>query len=346
VKKREITIAGRLVGENHKPLVIAEIGINHNGEFQKAVRMIEDAARAGCECVKLQCHIVDDEMIYNEVIPENATESIWQMMRRCAIDESQEQKLKAHVENKGMIFLSTPFSRAAVDRLEAMGVLAYKIGSGECNNLPLVDYIASFGKPIILSTGMNDLDSVIRSVAILEKHGVAYALLHCTSIYPTPFDKVRLGAMVEMMNRFPLAPVGISDHSMGNYACFGAVALGASILEKHFTSDKIWPGSDISISINPEELKDLIRGTEAIYLARGGSKEVLEGEAPCIAFAFSCVVTTRFVYAGETFGPDNVWVKRPGTGEILAADYKNVLGQKAVRDLKKDTQLSWKDVTT
>lgn len=343
--KREITIAGRPVGEDYRPLIIAEIGINHNGEFHKAVRMIEDAARVGCECVKLQCHIVDDEMIYNEVVPGNANETIWAMIRRCALDESQEIELKALVENKGMIFLSTPFSRAAADRLQAMGVSAFKIGSGECNNLPLIDHIASFGKPIILSTGMNDLNSVARSAAILERRGVPYALIHCTSMYPTPYDKVRLGAMLEMINRFPGVPVGISDHSLGNYTCFGAVALGASILEKHFTSDKIWPGSDVPISINPEELEDLIRGAEAIHLARGGSKEVLEGEAPCISFAYSCVVATRPILAGETLDPDNIWVKRPGTGEILAAEYEKVLGQKAVRDLDKDTQLSWKDVT-
>lgn len=342
--KREITIAGRPVGDDYKPLIIAEIGINHNGEFHKAVRMIEDAARVGCECVKLQCHIVDDEMIYNEVVPGNATETIWRMMRRCAMDESQELELKTLVEDKGMLFLCTPFSRAAADRLETMGVLAYKIGSGECNNLPLIEHIASFGKPIILSTGMNDLASVARSVAVLERRGVPYVLLHCTSMYPTPYDKVRLGAMVEMMERFPGVPVGISDHSLGNYVCFGAVALGASILEKHFTSEKTWPGSDVPISINPEELEDLIRGAEAIHLARGGSKEVLEGEAPCIAFAYSCVVTTKPVHAGEAFGPDNIWVKRPGTGEILASDYSAVLGRIAARYLGKDTQLSWKDV--
>ncbi|MGE4505772.1 MAG: N-acetylneuraminate synthase family protein, partial [Desulfovibrionaceae bacterium] len=324
--------------------VIAEVGINHNGEFDKAVRMIEDAAAAGCECLKLQCHVVSDEMVYNEVVPGNASESIWNMMNRCSLDEVQERELMQLVRDKGMIFLSTPFSRAAADRLEAMGVCAYKIGSGECNNLPLIEHIAGFGKPVLLSTGMNDLESVSRSVEVLEASGVEYALFHCTSMYPTPYDKVRLGAMVELMERFPSVPVGLSDHSLGNYTCFGATALGASLLEKHFTSDLSWPGSDIPISITPEGLKDLIVGSRAIFEASGGSKQVLEEEGPCIAFAYSCVVAIKDICEGDELGPDNIWVKRPGTGEIRAAEYKSLFGRRATRPIAHDEQLGWEDI--
>src|SRR3954469_22695187 len=185
-----LTVAGRKVGREYPPLVIAEIGINHEGSFDKAVTMVEAAARAGCECVKFQAHVIEDEMIPNDVIPGNAKESIWDIMKRCALSEKEEKRIKAYVESKGMIFMCTPFSRAAADRLERMGVLAYKIGSGECNNYPLVRHIAAFGKPVILSTGMNDIDSVRPSVDILRAAAVPFALLHCTSMYPTPHSKV------------------------------------------------------------------------------------------------------------------------------------------------------------
>ena len=159
---------------------------------------------------------------------------------------TEECSLKARVESQGMLYLSTPFSRAAADRLERMGVPAYKIGSGECNNYPLIRHIAAFGKPVILSTGMNDLDSIEPAVAILRDARIPYALLHCTSMYPTPYDKVRLGALSDLRARFPDAVLGLSDHSIGNYTCLAAVALGARVLEKHFTSDKSWPGPDIA----------------------------------------------------------------------------------------------------
>jgi len=164
-----IEIAGRVIGKNYPPFVIAEIGINHDGDVRKAVRMIDDAKKAGCECVKFQTHILSAEMIPNTVIPGNATESIWDIVKRATLLVEQERFLKEYVEKKGMIFLSTPFSKEAADRLEALDVPAYKIGSGECNNYPLVQHIANFGKPIILSTGMNDIQSVFPAVEIMRK---------------------------------------------------------------------------------------------------------------------------------------------------------------------------------
>jgi N-acetylneuraminate synthase len=213
---------------------MAEIGINHEGNFEKAIQMVDDAARAGCECVKFQCHVIDDEMIPNSVVPGNAEETIWEIMSRCALPEADDVRLKKYVEDSGMIYLSTPFSRAAAERLERMGVPAYKIGSGECNNYPLIRHIAAFGKPVILSTGMNDIRSVEPAVAILRQANVPFALMHCTSMYPTPYDKVRLGALRDLAAAFPDAVLGLSDHSLGNYTCFAAVPLGASILEKDF----------------------------------------------------------------------------------------------------------------
>lgn len=341
---KSIKIQDRIIGRGHKPLVIAEIGINHEGDYKKAEKMVYDAHAAGCECVKFQCHVVEDEMIPNTVVPGNTTETIWDIMNRCSLTEAEERNLKRLTESLGMIYLSTPFSRAAANRLENMGVVAYKIGSGECNNYPLLQHIAGFGKPIILSTGMNDMQSIKMAVDIFEKAGVQYGILHCTSLYPTPYEKVRLGAIAELLENFPNAVVGLSDHSVGNWTCFGAVALGASILEKHFTSDKSWPGPDIPISINPTELKDLIKGSNSIFLASGGNKTILDDEQVTIDFAYACVVSIKEIKKGEAFTEENIWVKRPGTGEIKAIDYESLLGKIAQRDIEKDTQISISDI--
>jgi len=337
-------IVGRTIGAEYPPLVIAEIGINHEGNFQKALRMVDDAAAAGCECAKFQSHVIEDEMIPNDVVPGNATESIWDIMKRCALSEGEEIELKRYVEAKGMIYLCTPFSRAAAVRLEKLGVAAYKIGSGECNNYPLIRHIAAYGKPVILSTGMNDLESVAPAVEILRQACVPFALLHCTSMYPTPYEKVRLGALADLAERFPDAVVGLSDHSMGNYTCFASVALGARILEKHFTSDKSWPGPDVPISIDPRELRELIEGSRAIHAALGGGKGILAEEKPTIDFAYACVVSIREIPAGAALTMENVWVKRPGTGEIKAVHFDSLLGRKTKRAIPVNVQLRWDDV--
>lgn len=340
----EFQIQGRRIGPDQPPLVIAEIGINHEGSIDKAIQMVDDAIAAGCECVKFQSHIVDDEMIPNDVVPGNATESIWDIMVRCSLTESEERQIKAYVEHKGAIYLCTPFSRAAAIRLESLGVAAYKIGSGECNNYPLVRHIAAYGKPVILSTGMNDLASIRPSVEILRSAGVPFALMHCTSMYPTPYDKVRLGALKTLQDEFPDAVVGLSDHSLGTYTCLAATALGASVLEKHFTSDKSWPGPDVPISIDPPQLRDLIEGSRAIHEAMGGTKEILAEEQPTIDFAYASVVTIRALNAGEALGPDSIWVKRPGTGEIPAAQYESLFGRRVRQAIPADTQLRWSDL--
>lgn len=343
VHKQIININGRKIGSDYDPFIIAEIGINHGGNIGKACKMIDAAYKAGCECIKFQTHIIEDEMIPNNVIPGNAVESIWDIIKKCSLTEDEEFKLKKYTESKGMIFLSTPFSRAAADRLEKFKVSAYKIGSGECNNYPLIEHIAKFGKPVILSTGMNNLKSIGKAVEILDRYKAPYAILHCTSIYPTPYEKVRLGSLKEIRLKFSRAVIGLSDHSKGIYTCLGAVALGASILEKHFTAEKSWSGPDISISITPEELKELIIGSRAIHKALGGKKQILEEERQTINFAYACVVAIQDINKGDKLSKKNIWVKRPGTGEIKAEHFSKLLGKKAKRNIKKDAQIRWND---
>ncbi len=344
VSQREIIIAGRPVGDAHVPLVIPEIGINHGGKIDRAIKMIDDVAAAGGECVKFQAHGVDDEMIPNDVIPGNSTRSIWDIIDECTLTPDEELRCKKHAESLGLIYLSTPFSREAADRLANFGVEAFKIGSGECNNIPLIRHIAKYHKPIIVSTGMNDAKSIQRTVEALEEEGAEFALLHCTSMYPTPYESVRLGSITQLRETYPNTVVGISDHTLSNLPALAAVALGASIIERHFTSDKSWVGEDISISIDPSGLKELIDGSKIVHAASGGSKTVLPGEQPTIDFAYASVVSISQINAGDVLTDQNIWVKRPGTGEILAFDFNQVVGKRATRSIGRGEQLKWTDV--
>lgn len=336
-----------MVGPSYPPLIIAEIGINHEGDMDKCIKMIEDAKVAGCEVCKFQSHVIEDEMIpeAKKVIPGNTDVSIWEVMERCALSEESERVLKERVESLGMVFLSTPFSRAAADRLESMGVCGYKIGSGECNNYPLVKHIASFGKPVILSTGMNDIDTITPSVEILRAAKVPFCLMHCTSIYPTPYDKVNLRALDVMADAFPDAVLGLSDHSKGIWTCVGACARGAVVLEKHYVSDKSWPGPDVDVSIDPRELRDLNFASKAVWEAsKGKEKCIFPEEQVTIDFAYSCVVSVAPIKAGEIFSMDNIWCKRPGTGEIKAKHFDGILGKKATCDIPAHVHIKWDDI--
>ncbi|TDT51972.1 N-acetylneuraminate synthase [Fonticella tunisiensis] len=341
-----IQIGNRRIGEDYKPLVIAEIGINHEGSLEVAKKMVDAAYSVGAEIIKHQTHVIEDEMSKEakKVIPGNTDVSIYDVMKRCALNEEDEIALKEYVESKGMIYLSTPFSRAAADRLERMGVLAYKIGSGECNNYPLIEHIASFGKPMIVSTGMNDIESIRKTVNILEKYNIQYALLHCTNLYPTPPHLVRLGGMLELQKAFPNAVIGLSDHTVNNNASLAATALGASILERHFTDSKDRPGPDIVCSMDPEELKQLIDGSAEIAQMRGGKKEAAPEEKVTIDFAFATVVAIKDLKAGDVLTKENIWVKRPGTGEIKAEFYNSLLGKRIKRDIAYDEHLRWDDI--
>ncbi|MDQ5928955.1 MAG: hypothetical protein QG594_733 [Bacteroidota bacterium] len=341
-----IEIAGRKIGPDYPPLVIAEIGINHEGSLVVAKQMVDAAHRAGAEVVKHQTHIVADEMsgAAKKVIPGNATISIYEIMERCALNETDELELKNYVESKGMIFISTPFSRAAANRLKKFDILAYKIGSGECNNYPLLEHIATFGKPVILSTGMNTIESIAKAVAIFDKHQVPVALLHTTNLYPTPIHLVRLGAMTAMHQAFPQKVFGLSDHTLNNNACLGAVALGASILERHFTDYMQRTGPDIVCSMDEQTTKELIVGTNEIWQMRGGLKAPAQEEQVTIDFAFATVCAIATIKKGDTLTQENIWVKRPGTGKILAEHFNSILGKKATRDIENDEQLTWEDI--
>lgn len=330
------------VGAGAEPLVIPEMGINHEGSLATAKLITDAAARAGARILKHQTHVVEDEMSHaaKKVIPGNTDVSIYEVMERCALSEEEEWELKQYVESKGMVFLSTPFSRAAADRLERFGVLAYKIGSGELNNYPLIRHIASFGKPMIVSTGMNDIPAIRKAVDILEEAKVPYALMHTTNLYPTDPKLVRLGAMQEMMQAFPGVPVGLSDHTTTNTACIAAMALGAAAVERHFIDVMDRPGPDVVCSMDEQACAELIRAAKDVPKMLGGRKEAAAEEQVTIDFAFATVVSIRPIRAGEAFTRENLWVKRPGKGGIPAEEYEGILGKKAAKDIENDTQLT------
>ena len=339
-------IGNREIGPAHPPLVIAEIGINHGGSLEVAKGMVLAAHRAGCEMVKHQTHFVDDEMTEEakQIFPPNADVSIWEVMARCALSKDDEIALKAYAESLGMIYISTPFSRAAADFLNEIGVPGYKIGSGECDHVPLLRHIARFGKPIIMSTGMQSIDSLRASVAVLDEAGIDYALLQCTNLYPSPPEIVSLGGINELRAAFPRAVIGFSDHSIGPSMALASVALGACILERHFTDSRYREGPDISCSMDPAELRFLIDRSREIHTALRNPKRRTGPEEAVYRFARGSVVAERELPAGHVIGEADIWARRPGSGEIAVADFYQVVGARTKRPLKRNQQLKWADL--
>ena len=345
-KNNFIKIKNRLIGDNYEPLIIVEIGINHNGKLSTAKKLVDAAYKSGAEVIKHQTHVVDDEMTEEAkyIIPSHTKESIYDIIKKCSLSEKDEFELMNYVKKKGMIFISTPFSKKAVDRLVKFKIPAFKIGSGECNNYPLIEYVSKFKKPVILSTGMNSIKSIYPSVKILRKHKIKYALLHCTNIYPTPSNLIRLDCIRVLKKHFPDAVIGLSDHSKTIYPCFGAIALGARIIEKHFTDTKNRKGPDISASMDKNEFKILKTGIREIFNAKGSNKEPLKQENSTINFAYASIAATKNILKGQKLSKKNIFPRRPGIGDYLAKDYKKLIGKIANTNIKNNTLIKKKNL--
>jgi len=346
MNKPAFEIGRRKVGREYPPLVVAEIGINHGGSLDVAIAMADAAIDAGAEVIKHQTHIIEDEMSNEakDTIPGNSDISIHQIMCECALDEVDESQLLQHISSRGATFMSTPFSRLALKRLKRFGVPAIKVGSGECNNYPFVKECCSLGVPIILSTGMNSIESVKPAVEIIRKARLPFALLHCTNIYPTPQELVRLNCIEDLEREFPDAVCGLSDHTDNPYACIGAVALGASILERHFTDSKNRVGPDISCSMDPAEFRQLKFGAERVWMSLGGGKGICEEEKVTANFAFSSVVALRNLRSGEILDRTNIFPMRPSGGDFGPGDYESLLGRRLLLDVEKGAQLRFQDL--
>lgn len=318
--------------------IIAEAGINHDGDLGRARELVEAAAETGVDAIKFQTHFAEDEMLASEASADYLKETLYDLMVRMELTLEQHVELKELAESKGLTFLSTPFSRRAVELLEQVGIVGYKIGSGELTNLPFLGYVAKTGKPMLISTGMSSYQEVERSVAFLKERGTPLAVFNCTSMYPTPPEKVRLPMITAFQKSFGL-PIGLSDHSATNYSAFAAVALGAKMVEKHFTVSREWPGPDQPSSIEPVELKDLVEGIRSIEKASQlGQKEILPEEKPLTEIFRESVVAWTDIPEGATLTEENIWVKRPGKG-IPASEYFTVLGKKTTKALMKNEPL-------
>lgn len=334
------------IGNGNPPRIIAEIGINHNGSLEEAKHLVKLAVSAGADIIKHQTHIVEDEMTAEakNVFPPNDSRSIWQIMADCSLSMEDEINLKKYTESLGAIYISTPFSRRAANFLDEINVPAFKIGSGELSNTPLLRHIASFGKPIILSTGMHSLQEVSNAVKILEMAKVEFCLLECTNLYPSPPENVSLRGITELKKQFPKIPIGFSDHSIGPYMAIASVGLGAVIIERHFTDTKYREGPDIVCSMDPAELLLLKEQSKQVFIASTNKKERTKDEEKVFKFARSSIVADRDIAAGLVISEHDIWARRPGTGPIPGTSFDDLVGKKATRYIKRGEFIKWNDV--
>ena len=337
-----LRIGERSIGSGHPCLVIAEAGINHNGDARLAAELVDAAAEAGADAIKFQTHFPEHEMLRDGRTAAYVGESLFDLLSRTALTREAHVELRDRARTKGLIFLSTPFSREAADFLETIGVPAFKTGSGELTHLPLQQHIARKGRPMIISTGMSTPDEIERAVRTVREAGAPFALMHCTSTYPTPFAHVQLGFLGRLQQTYGV-PVGLSDHTLGSYIAFAAAASGANLFEKHFTMSRSLPGPDQQGSMEPAELADIVRGIRAVEQAGGAIKAIQPGEQEVRDMAHHSVVSIRDIAAGATIGAADVWAKRPGTG-IPAADLDQVIGRVAKRRIDKDRLIAWDDL--
>ena len=325
-----------------KVYIIAEAGDNHNGDFNTALKLVDVAKRAGADCVKFQTFVTEEiiskyaEMAEYQKKNTGKEESQFEMVKRFELSFDEFRKIKEYCDRVGIQFLSTPFDLKSVDFLNELGVPFFKIPSGEITNYPYLIKIAHTGKPVVMSTGMCEPDEILAAINVLEKNGSGeITLLHCNTEYPTPLKDVNLYAMRTMKKMFG-KKVGYSDHTKGIEVPVAAVALGACVIEKHFTLDKNMPGPDHKASLEPDELGRMVKNIRNIEIALGdGVKRVSESERKNIAIARKSIVARRNIQEGEILTEENLAVKRPGTG-INPMQWMEVLGTRAVRDFKED----------
>ena len=333
-----IKIGNRIISKNSKPLIVAEIGINHFGSLKLAKRIVDSAKKSGAEAVKVQIHLPDEEMSEEakRIKPGNSNTSIYKIITRNSLSLKEEKELKKYIEKKKLIYIATPFSYKAAKWLNDNNLKVFKIGSGECNNIPFIKYICSFNKPMIISTGMNNLETVKKTVRIVKKNKIPHAILHCINLYPTDYKYIRLGRLNKMNKIFKSSIIGYSDHSIGNTIPIAALALGAKIIEKHFVIEKNRKGPDVICSMDKTELKDLIAASIKIHEAFSSDKEIISEEDKTRKFAFHSVVSKIDINKNEILSWKNLTTKRPGIGDFPSYKIYDLIGKKAKKYIKKN----------
>lgn len=342
-----LRIGDRTVGSGQPVFVIAEAGVNHNGDPKLARQLIDAAADAGADAVKFQTFTPEE--LVSEVAPQaeyqvantGKEESQISMLRRLVLPHEEHVALKRYAEEKGLVFLSTPFSVLDAEFLGTLDLAAFKVPSGEVTNTPFLEAVAKQGKPVILSTGMATLEEVRDALEVLRASGAKdIAILHCTSMYPTPAEYINLRAMETLAKEFNL-PTGLSDHSEGGAVSVAAVGLGACIIEKHYTLSRDLPGPDHKASLEPQELKEMISGIRAVEKALGSpEKKPVGKEADTAAVARKSVVARRDIAASTVLSSDDVYIVRPGTG-IAPKHLSEVVGKTAKASITAGTPIQW-----
>ncbi len=325
-----------------KTFIIAEAGDNHNGDFDTAIKLVDAAVDAGADCVKFQTFITENviskfaEKADYQKENTGSNESQFDMVKKLELSFEQFRAIKQYCEKRGILFLSTPFDLDSILFLEEINIPFWKIPSGEITNLPYLEKIARTGKKIILSTGMSTMDEIKNAIEILKKNGSGeITLLHCNTEYPTPFEDVNLLAMKTLQETFQVN-VGYSDHTQGIEIPIAAVAMGATVIEKHFTLDKNMEGPDHKASLEPNELKQMVVSIRNIEQAVGnGIKQPSPSEKKNIDIARKSIVAKCDIKKGEVLSEDNLYIKRPGNG-ISPMRWYDIIGTKAVRDFKED----------
>ncbi len=344
---KKIKIENRIISDQSPVFIIAEAGVNHNGSLKLAKKLIDVAAEAKADAVKFQTFdprtLVTKVSAKAEYQTRNiGDESHWQMLEKLKLPRQWHAELKAYAKKKGLIFLSTPFSVDDADFMYKLGIAAIKVGSTDTNNLPYLRHIAKWNLPIIISTGMSDLNEIKESVTALKKTGNSkLAIMHCTTNYPTPYEESNIRAMLTLKKEFGLL-TGLSDHSMGIEVPLAAVALGAKIIEKHFTLDRNMPGPDHLASLEPNELKQMVTSIRNIEKALGtGKKTPFKSEQKIAEIARKSVVASRAIPTGKIITAQDIVLKRPGTG-IKPKFWDKVLGKTAKKDIREEELIAWK----
>ena len=329
-----------------KPYVIAEACINHNGNFEKAIKMIIEAKKANACAIKFQMHNLDDEMLKKTPRSNNFKDSLYETLKKTNFTTEQHIKLKKICERNNIDYLCTPFSRKSVDVLVnqvKVGIL--KVGSGELTNIPLQIYIAKKKIPTIISTGMSNENEIMETIKNFEKYNKKIIITHCTSVYPCPPELTNIGYIAKLQKKFKY-PIGLSDHTNTIYTSFAAVSLGAAIVEKHFTLNKKDIGPDHASSIEPKELKQLTEGCIVINKSLGNKKFIHKAERQIIEWARESVVTIKKIEKNEKFSENNLSVKRPAPNnyEIPAKFLFKIFGKRAKKKIYKDCKLKWSEI--
>lgn len=332
---------------NHRTLIIAEAGVNHNGDINLAFKLVDAAARAGADMVKFQTFSAQNLVTRGarkaayQKLQTQSDENQFDMLRRLELDEHAHRLLQAHCQTRSIGFLSTGFDIESVNLLLQLGVEWLKIPSGEITNLPYLRHIGGAGKQVILSTGMANMDETGQAIAALEASGTprsAITVLHCTTEYPAPMLSVNLQSMVTLRDTFGVR-VGYSDHTQGVEVSIAAVALGACVIEKHFTLDRGLPGPDHQASLHPDELASMVSSIRNVEVALGdGVKRASEVEIDNRVVARKSLVALRPIRCGECFSVDNVTSKRPGIG-LSPMLWDEVMGKAAPRDFEVDEMI-------